>query len=59
MDFRTYALPSPTSPSFCTQILPSKKPRMTNHRKRPSKSHVPTACVNCKKAHLACDCRLI
>ncbi|OAD75165.1 Zn(2)-C6 fungal-specific transcription factor, partial [Phycomyces blakesleeanus NRRL 1555(-)] len=59
MDFRTYALPSPTSPSFSAQILPSspiKKPsRMTTHRKRPSKSHVPTACVNCKKAHLACD----
>ncbi|KAJ2959915.1 hypothetical protein NQZ79_g4690 [Umbelopsis isabellina] len=23
--------------------------------KRPSKAHVPSACINCKKAHLACD----
>ncbi|GAB5587636.1 hypothetical protein Unana1_02536 [Umbelopsis nana] len=23
--------------------------------KRPNKAHVPSACINCKKAHLACD----
>ncbi|KAI9310378.1 hypothetical protein BX666DRAFT_2008234 [Dichotomocladium elegans] len=36
------SLPSPTSPTI-------------NPRKRSTKPHVPAACVNCQKAHLACD----
>ncbi|KAI7877811.1 hypothetical protein K492DRAFT_171373, partial [Lichtheimia hyalospora FSU 10163] len=40
--------PSPSSLSSTSSTIgPTKK--------RTSKSHVPTACVNCKKAHLACD----
>ncbi|KAI9492850.1 hypothetical protein BDB00DRAFT_788493 [Zychaea mexicana] len=46
---RGYSLPSPTSPSSTSSSTASIT------KKRSSKSHVPTACVNCKKAHLACD----
>ncbi|ORY94571.1 hypothetical protein BCR43DRAFT_494236 [Syncephalastrum racemosum] len=38
---------SPSSPEL------SSEKNMTG--KRSNKSHVPTACINCKKAHLACD----
>ncbi|CDH60730.1 hypothetical protein RO3G_11678 [Lichtheimia corymbifera JMRC:FSU:9682] len=42
------SLPSPSSLSSTSSSTGTTK-------KRTSKSHVPTACVNCKKAHLACD----
>ncbi|KAI9032791.1 ribose 5-phosphate isomerase A-domain-containing protein [Phycomyces nitens] len=50
-----YTLPSPASPSNILYSRPSPSEPVTPRKKRPSKAQVPVACVNCKKAHLACD----
>lgn len=34
---------------------PAKPAEVKRGRRRGSKSHVASACINCKKAHLACD----
>ncbi|KAI7881454.1 hypothetical protein K492DRAFT_206816 [Lichtheimia hyalospora FSU 10163] len=56
----SFSLPSPTSPSVVA-LPPSSSTTTTTTttnslpKKRPAKPHVPSACVNCQKAHLACD----
>ncbi|KAL0091545.1 hypothetical protein J3Q64DRAFT_1320502 [Phycomyces blakesleeanus] len=50
-----YTLPSPASPSGTLCSRPSPSEETAARKKRPSKAQVPVACVNCKKAHLACD----
>ncbi|KAG2224560.1 hypothetical protein INT45_004405 [Circinella minor] len=61
---RPFSLPSPTSPSLAitretnNNIINNNGTSSSSSlipKKRPSKSHVPAACVNCQKAHLACD----
>ncbi|KAI9498511.1 hypothetical protein BDB00DRAFT_935669 [Zychaea mexicana] len=58
---RPFSLPSPTSPSLAAAAREDSNGSNSNTtsttipKKRPSKSHVPAACVNCQKAHLACE----
>ncbi|KAI9317499.1 hypothetical protein BX666DRAFT_1937785 [Dichotomocladium elegans] len=56
MDLDPFHTPSsyPSQPSPSLSSSASSSPGTTG-RKRSTKTHVPTACVNCKKAHLACD----
>ncbi|KAI9318110.1 hypothetical protein BX666DRAFT_1934876 [Dichotomocladium elegans] len=44
----------PSSPVF-SSTPSSTKPKTTKSRKRTTKPHVSAACVNCQRAHLACD----
>ncbi|KAI8348530.1 hypothetical protein B0O80DRAFT_179503 [Mortierella sp. GBAus27b] len=43
--------PSPAG-TAAVPLHPQPAPRI-----RSTKPHVPSACINCKKAHLACDCK--
>ncbi|KAG0226325.1 hypothetical protein BGW42_003760 [Actinomortierella wolfii] len=57
----TNAAPVPPSPAPATipTVSASKTPSTSAPappaRSKPNKVHVPSACINCKKAHLACD----
>ncbi|KAG0270564.1 hypothetical protein DFQ27_004276 [Actinomortierella ambigua] len=46
--------PAPIPTSASSANLPST-PTAPPARSKPNKVHVPSACINCKKAHLACD----
>ncbi|KAF8926048.1 hypothetical protein BGZ52_006124, partial [Haplosporangium bisporale] len=44
-------LPSASGPDSTMPL----HPQQAAPRVKPAKAHVPSACINCKKAHLACD----
>ncbi|KAJ1972402.1 hypothetical protein H4R34_005422, partial [Dimargaris verticillata] len=48
------ALPIP-GPQVTPAPPASGTKKGTSSSGKPTKSHVPSACINCKKAHLACD----
>lgn len=51
-------LPSTSSGVPGDSTLPLH-PQQAAPRVKPAKAHVPSACINCKKAHLACDCKCL